>query len=244
MPKYLITITVSVATFFLISLPQINAGSKPSRIVPSSLVIMDSLSKTDNALVMVAIYDSLRLKKFGLGKQAFFYAYSGYQKLLEEGKITKQGIITICDFSQSSRRKRLYVLDIDNFAILLNTYVAHGKRSGGEYATKFSNRHESHQSSLGFYMTKNTYYGEHGLSLVIDGLERGINCNAEGRRIVVHGSRYVGDARARSSMGRSFGCPAVPKKYSNTLINTIKNGSVLFIYHPSQDYRNESTMLN
>jgi hypothetical protein len=128
----------------------------------------------------------------------------------------------------------------------LNTYVAHGKNSGGEYARKFSNRPESRQSSLGFYRTKKTYYGGHGLALTLSGLEAGFNDKAERRKIVLHGSRYIGDNYKRwgKYMGRSFGCPAVPMKQSKILINTIKDGSCLFIYHPSKNYLSGSKILN
>jgi hypothetical protein len=124
--------------------------------------------------------------------------------------------------------------------------VAHGRNSGKEYAAKFSNKPESLQSSLGFYVTRSTYYGSHGLALTIDGVESGINDKAERRKIVVHGSEYVGANYLRFSkyMGRSFGCPAVPAKQTRTIINTIKNGTCFFIYHPSKKYKETSTILN
>jgi hypothetical protein len=181
-----------------------------------------------------------------LKKEAFNYAYTGYKKLEEEGMLNKEGIITICDFSQSSKRKRLYLIDLNECKLLLNTYVAHGRNSGGEYARNFSNKPESRQSSLGFYRTKTTYYGGHGLALTIAGLEPGFNDKAERRKIVVHGSQYIGDNYKRwgKFMGRSFGCPAVPMKQSKILINTIKDGSCLFIYHPSKTYLKGSKILN
>ena len=160
--------------------------------------------------------------------------------------MNKEGIITICDFSHSSKRKRLYLIDLKERKLLLNTYVAHGKNSGGEYAKRFSNRPESLQSSLGFYRTKKTYFGGHGLALTLTGLEPGFNDKAERRKIVVHGSQYIGDNYKRwgKFMGRSFGCPAVPMRQSKILINTIKDGSCLFIYHPSKNYLAGSKILN
>jgi len=195
---------------------------------------------------MELIYDSLHLEKMGLKKEAFNYAYTGYKKLDEEGMLNKEGLITICDFSQSSKRKRLYLIDLNECKLLLNTYVAHGRNSGGEYARKFSNKPESRQSSLGFYRTKTTYYGGHGLALTLSGLEPGFNDKAERRKIVLHGSLYIGDNYKRwgKFMGRSFGCPAVPMQQSKILINTIKDGSCLFIYHPSKNYLSGSKILN
>ena len=192
------------------------------------------------------IYDSLNLEEAGLNKDAFAYAYKGYTRLEKKCIFNKEGIITICDFSQSSKKKRLYLIDLNNYKLVLNTYVAHGKNSGGEFAKKFSNKPESLQSSLGFYITKKIYYGGHGLALSIEGLEKGFNDKAERRKIVVHGSEYVGDNYFRLSryMGRSFGCPAIPKKYSAMLIQTIKNGSCFFIYHPSKNYLTGSKILN
>ena len=228
-------------------LPLLNAGSKSDLIkFQSGFFFNDSIKTNSFDAEMELIYDSLQLEKRGLKKEAFNYAYTGYKKLEEEGKLNKEGLITICDLSQSSRRKRLYLIDLNECKLLLNTYVAHGKNSGGEYAKKFSNRPESRQSSLGFYRTKKTYYGGHGLALTLSGLEPGFNDKAERRKIVLHGSLYIGDNYRRwgKYMGRSFGCPAVPMKQSKILINTIKDGSCLFIYHPSKNYLSGSKILN
>ena len=182
----------------------------------------------------------------GLSKEVLEFAFRGYHNLLNKGMIKNPDIITICDFSQPSTSKRLYVIDLKNYELLLNTYVAHGKNSGLDYAEKFSNKPESHESSLGFYVTENTYFGEHGLSLRINGLDIGFNDRALERAIVVHGSAYVGDKRKQSGsyMGRSYGCPAVPQKQIKQLVNAIKNGSCLFIYHPTKNYIDNSTILN
>ena len=228
-------------------LPLLNTGSNSALAkFESNFFINGSIKANSFEAEMELIYDSLQLEKRGLKKEAFNYAYTGYKKLEEEGQLNKEGLITICDFSQSSKRKRLYLIDLNECKLLLNTYVAHGKNSGGEYAKKFSNRPESRQSSLGFYRTKTTYYGGHGLALTLSGLEPGFNDKAERRKIVVHGSLYIGDNYKRwgKFMGRSFGCPAVPMKQSKILINTIKDGSCLFIYHPSKNYLSGSKILN
>ncbi|RYG05590.1 MAG: murein L,D-transpeptidase catalytic domain family protein [Chitinophagaceae bacterium] len=193
-----------------------------------------------------SIYDNMKLKKAGLSKKVFEYAFKGYKHLLMKGQVSNADVISICDFSQSSRRKRLYVIDLDAMKILVNTYVAHGRNSGGEYANKFSNKVDSHQSSLGFYVTRSTYFGGHGLALKIDGLESGINDNANQRNIVVHGSKYIGENFLKSNPfnGRSFGCPAIPASYTPKVINSIKDGSCLFIYHPTKHYLTRSRILN
>ncbi len=199
-----------------------------------------------NANKTVLLYETLKLKSLGLTQAAFNYAYKGYLYLQEKKMLARESVLTICDFSQSSRRKRFFVIDIDQQKVLINTYVAHGRRSGSEYARRFSNNPESHMSSLGFYKTETTYYGGHGLSLKIEGLERGFNDKADKRNIVVHGSEYVGAGFIKNNpfTGRSFGCPAVPANQVDNVINTIKNGSCLFIYHPTKNYLTHSKILN
>ena len=241
------TISSSLTAAAFMLLPLLNTGSNSALAkFQSNFFTNDPLRSNSFYPEMELIYDSLHLEKIGLKKEAFNYAYTGYKKLEEEGVLNKEGLITICDFSQSSKRKRLYLIDLNECKLLLNTYVAHGRNSGGEYARKFSNRPESRQSSLGFYRTKTTYWGGHGLALTLSGLEPGFNDKAERRKIVLHGSLYIGDNYRRwgKFMGRSFGCPAVPMKQSKILINTIKDGSCLFIYHPSKNYLSGSKILN
>ena len=192
------------------------------------------------------LYDSLQLGQTGLSQAALEYAMKGYNYLQEKGLVDKT-ILSICDFSQSSRNKRLYVIDMESKKLLYNTYVAHGRNSGAEYATSFSNTAESLKSSLGFYVTQDTYIGTHGLSLKIEGLERGFNNNAQKRNIVIHGCEYTGGSFVKSNnyCGRSFGCPAVPSQQSDSIIQALKAGSCLFIYHPSASaYLYKSSILN
>lgn len=232
-----------MCTSFTIN-PTVQTANSNSTVSASSAIIEDSsLSSTD---VIADLYNSINLQQAGLSEEAFAYAWKGYQYLLDNKKITRTGYLTICDFSQSSKQKRLYIIDVANNKLVINTYVAHGKNSGSEYATQFSNRPESLQSSLGFYVTSNTYIGEHGLSLRINGVDPGYNDNALERSIVIHGAAYVDGARVKAGMymGRSWGCPAVPEKESATIITTIKNGSCLFIYHPSKNYLLHSKILN
>lgn len=238
---------ISAIAFFLLLLvlpAKNNAGNNiPS---PSFTVIANSSSSQMLAGRTVLLYDALKLKSFGLTKAAFEYAYKGYSYLQKKGMLARASVLTICDFSQSSRRKRLFVIDVNLQKVLINTYVAHGRKSGSEYARSFSNNPDSHMSSLGFYKTETTYYGGHGLSLKIEGLENGFNDKAESRNIVVHGSDYVSGNFIRNNPfnGRSFGCPAVPANQISNVINTIKNGSCLFIYHPTKHYLTHSKILN
>ena len=191
------------------------------------------------------LYNELNLEEKGLSQKAFEYAYKGYLKLKAQNKIPNIGYLTICDLSQSSKNKRLYLIDLHSNTIVMNTWVAHGRNSGAEFATRFSNKPSSLQSSLGFYVTGQTYNGEHGLSLRIAGLEPGFNDKAYKRGIVIHGADYIGTGKLNCSyIGRSYGCPAVSKKESKLLIQTIKNGTCLFIYNPAKNYLKRSKILN
>ncbi|HZH66114.1 MAG TPA: murein L,D-transpeptidase catalytic domain family protein [Flavisolibacter sp.] len=191
------------------------------------------------------LYDSLQLESLGLPREVMNMAYKGQQYLDNKGSLGNNDIIAICDFSQSSDKKRLYIIDAKNYRVLFNTYVAHGKNSGLNYAERFSNTPESLQSSLGFYVTKGTYSGKHGLSLKLSGQEKGFNDNAEARAVVIHGAEYIGSNRSDAAyMGRSFGCPAVPQAQSSKVINLLKNGTCFFIYHPTQKYLNGSKIIN
>ena len=192
------------------------------------------------------LYTQIDLKESGLTRKAFEYALKGYYYLLDHHWLNKTNILSICDLSQSSRNKRLYVVDLETKKVLVNTYVAHGHNSGKEFANSFSNNPSSHKTSLGFYVTQGTYYGNNGLSLKMRGMERGINDRANGRNIVVHGSEYVGPdfLQMNKFCGRSYGCPAVPADESENIIDLIKEGSCLFIYHPTKKYIAKSKILN
>ncbi|HEV3251432.1 MAG TPA: murein L,D-transpeptidase catalytic domain family protein [Puia sp.] len=197
-------------------------------------------------LEAVTLYDSMKLGRTGLNEKAFEYAWRGYHNLLKKGVINKSNVLSICDFTQSSHRKRLYVIDVKKRKLLYNTFVAHGMNSGIEYASSFSNRPESFKSSLGFYLTSKAYMGRNGLSLKVTGLEKGYNDLAAKRNIVLHGSDYIGldYLKTNGEMGRSLGCAAIPNQVSHKIIKTIKNGSCLFIYHPTKRYLTQSAVIN
>lgn len=175
----------------------------------------------------------------------FEKAVKGYTQLEESGKVGKK-ILTVIDFELSSKKKRMWILDMESKKVLFNTYVSHGKNTGGEFATKFSNTVNSLQSSLGFYITDETYYGKNGLSLFIDGMEEGINNNARKRYVVIHGADYAEasfiDRIGR--LGRSYGCPAVPNTIAKEVIGTIKQKSVVYIHKNDKDYLQNSSLLD
>lgn len=172
---------------------------------------------------------------------AFQQAVIGYQRIKEK----KKDIITLIDFTKPSTEERFFVFDMKNRKMLYSSIVSHGRNSGGLYATSFSNQKGSYKSSLGFFVTENTYQGRNGFSLVLKGLEKGINDRAKERAIVIHGAPYANPAIIASGgrLGRSQGCPALPQKTSRTIINTIKDGSLLFIYANNGNYLAQSSVL-
>lgn len=176
--------------------------------------------------------NSLSLPEFG----CFSAAIKGYNKLKGEGMIKKE-LLTVIDFSKSSNSKRLWIIDMHAHKVLYNTLVAHGRNSGDEYASNFSNAASSNMSSLGFYATGEIYTGKHGASLKLDGLEKGVNCNARNRAVVMHAADYVSQQfiKMHHRLGRSLGCPALPNELNGEIINLIKGKSCLFIYHPSRN---------
>ena len=194
------------------------------------------------------IYNKINFcREARLNPAVFETAYRGYTNLRAAGKLnTGNEIISIADYSLSSNTKRLWIIDLHSKKVLLNTYVAHGQGTGEEFATAFSNRENSHQSSLGFYVTGQTYMGEHGLSLHLHGMDNGYNSAAYQRAVVLHGAAYVSEDFIKSNqrLGRSWGCPAVATELSAQIIKTVKDGTCLFIYHPDKKYLASSYWLH
>jgi hypothetical protein len=191
------------------------------------------------------LYDQMNLDSLGLSHEAFMYGLQGYTDLTTAGQLKNDRILTIADFSLPSSKKRLFVIDLLTGKLLFNTFVSHGRNSGTDMATEFSNDLNSFKSSLGFYVTGNTYKGEHGYSLRLEGLEEGINDNASDRDIVMHAANYVNEkiVKVKGYIGRSLGCPAVPPAMNKAIINTIKNGSCLFLYSPNEHYLTTSKLI-
>ncbi len=163
--------------------------------------------------------------------EAFERAVEGFYKTPDR----RRDMLTLIDFTKPSTEQRLWVIDMASRRVLFHTHVAHGQGSGENYATSFSNRSGSHQSSLGLYRTGGTYTGSNGYSLLLDGLEPGVNDNARARAVVVHGAEYANPSVIASAgrLGRSWGCPALPTELTKPIIDSIKDGSVLYIYGKS-----------
>lgn len=192
--------------------------------------------------VLTQIPDSTDLPSL----QVLETALAGYEILNETKAIGRPGVITIIDFSLPSDKERLWVLDLVHGKVLFHCLVSHGRNSGELMAEKFSNIPGSFTSSPGFYATGDTYTGKNGLSLVLEGLESGINDKARDRAIVMHGADYVSPEYIMKNgrLGRSYGCPAVPEKISGDIIQSIKGGSCLFIYAPISSYISKSQIIS
>ncbi|SDG43168.1 L,D-transpeptidase catalytic domain [Onishia taeanensis] len=153
--------------------------------------------------------------------------------------------LAVIDFSRSANEKRLWVFDLQQQRLLFKELVSHGKGTGQEFASDFSNMADSHQSSLGLFRTKQSYTGRNGYSLRLEGLEPGINDRAFERAIVIHGADYVSEdfIAANGRLGRSWGCPAVPSEVAKPLIDSLEDNQYLFAYYPDPQWLDHSEFL-
>ena len=247
------------ASFILLALsvPAIGWGLKEDTTISNPPVQQEQIITNDfaNSEAITAqaafdnyitgIYDSAKLGDASLSFEVFKKALTGYYNLRADKKVSSEKqIITIVDFSKPSTQKRMWIVDLAKQKLLIHTLVAHGRGSGGLMADNFSNTADSHQSSLGFYVTDDTYFGKHGLSLRLQGLDKGFNTNAHARAIVVHGAEYVSQSFVNQNgyLGRSHGCPAVPVELTNEIIKTIKGRTAMFLYSAPKTY--DSNFLN
>ncbi|HMO62518.1 MAG TPA: murein L,D-transpeptidase catalytic domain family protein [Ferruginibacter sp.] len=228
-------IRLTLISFLLLAL----TGARP---VEEGLVAVNP-AETNNLLLNK--HHNWNLGSQGISFDLFSYALKGYTALCRQELVKNAEVITLIDFSKPSSAERLFVLNIKTGAVVFKTLVAHGRNSGKEYATAFSNIASSFQSSLGFYITTNTYEGKHGYSLRLKGCEKGINDNADKRAIVIHGADYVSHRFVQDNgfLGRSHGCPALPAAEAKEIIDVIKEGTCVFIYAPQKKYFSQSALL-
>lgn len=231
--------------FFLLSFGKDSLNTADLKKVPTAKVIAKVENLTVDAKIET-IYNALNPNNFKMPElRTFSEALKGFYLLKERGVIQKD-ILTLVDFSLSSNTKRLWVIDLSTNTILFNSLVAHGRNTGEEFASTFSNINSSFKSSLGFYATGEIYQGKHGASLRLDGLENGVNDNARERGVVMHGADYVSESfiRDHKRLGRSQGCPALPVELTDEIIETIKGKSCLYIYHPSRTFSMEEKLIS
>lgn len=190
-------------------------------------------------------YSLLRGEESKPGFEVFKKALTGFFNL-KAGNNIEKNILTIIDFSISSNLNRMWIIDMNKMEVIHVSLVAHGRNSGEEFASSFSNSPSSYQSSLGFYLTGGTYSGQHGLSLCLDGVEPGINDKARERAIVMHGADYVSRdfIRRNGRLGRSYGCPSIPIENHEEIIKLLSGKSCLYIYFPDDKYLSNSCMFD
>jgi len=193
-----------------------------------------------------SLYGTIELKKRGFDLDLFRYALIGYFNLKKKDAIKKEGIISIIDFRKSCNESRFYVIDLARQKVLYQTLVAHGRHSGDIYTRYFSNKPGSLKSSLGFFVTGDTYNGEYGYSLYLYGLDGSFNDKAKARGIVIHGAPYVTRSFVKEygKIGRSQGCPALPAGLHINIINTIMGGTCLFQFYDDKMYLQKSVLLS
>ncbi|SMB96419.1 hypothetical protein SAMN00120144_2751 [Hymenobacter roseosalivarius DSM 11622] len=184
------------------------------------------------------LYRDLNVEQQGLRFEVFEKAMTGYLNLRSENKLGEKQLLTVVDFEKPSTEKRLWVLDLENKEVKFHTLVAHGRNSGENLTSTFSNENESNMSSLGFYVTQDEYIGKHGRSLKLDGVDEGYNSNALARSVVMHGADYVSEefVRQYGRLGRSLGCPALPMDQYAQIIDEVGGKTCLFLNGSDTNY--------
>ena len=185
------------------------------------------------------LYNELNAAQYNLSFTAFRYAYIGYQSMRKQRKLNDKDLFSIIDFTKDCNTKRFYTIDLEKMKILYYTYVAHGKKSGERIV-------ESNKSSIGFYITGDTYNGSNGYSLMLHGDEKGYNSNLAKRSVVIHTADYANEnyIARNGRMGRSLGCPVLPENIYKQVINTIKEKTMIFAYYNDAKYLKTSKYLN
>lgn len=191
------------------------------------------------------LLESLGRAAPGLDRKVLRHALAAMQCAVNHGADAARRLAVI-DYAQPSTSRRLWLFDLDTRRLVLRDFVAHGRLSGENFATRFSNTLGSYQSSLGLFRTAESYRGKHGYSLRMDGLEPGINDLARERAIVIHAADYVSPrlVRRQGRIGRSLGCPAVRPEVARMVIDQLKGGQFLFAWYPEQKWLRSSAYLN
>jgi hypothetical protein len=236
-----------LAALFLFSFSSTTPAVKSDIVMVSkNSALKGGLTRSNFQDSIRSLYNHLQLEKAGLAFEVFNLGMVGYHNLKYQGKLGDKNLLTIIDFTKPSTKKRFYTIDLDHGSLKYHTYVAHGRNTGENEARKFSNIPHSNQSSLGFYVTGETYVGSKGYSLRLDGTESKYNGNLRSRAVVVHDAEYVSESwiKRYGRLGRSQGCPALPKELAKPIINTIKNKTAVFAYYNDEQYVKSSEYLS
>ena len=232
----------------LIGAERPSAAAKPERAAVNTTAAVNrpAITKVSSSTEALSIDSWNRTTVKAIDARVLNLALSAAQCAIGSGAVRQPPTLTIIDYSKPSTEPRLWVLDLRTRELVYEELVAHGQGSGGNLPTKFSNEPDSHQTSIGLFVTESTYVGRNGYSLRLNGLERGFNDRAKERAIVMHGAPYVNDTISKSlgRLGRSHGCPAVREPIARELIDHVKGGSLVFSYYPDTDWLASSAFLN
>jgi hypothetical protein len=220
----------------------VSAAPASAKTAAAPAVVKTVSAVGDRAIVV----DRLAAGKTGINPQVLDLALNAVSCGVASGDLAVPPTLTLIDYSLPSTTPRLWVFDLRTGKLLFNELVAHGRNSGDNMATRFSDAGESRESSIGLFRTADTYIGHNGYSLRLDGLEPGFNGNARERAIVIHGAAYVdaGIAKANGRLGRSWGCPALREAVARQVIDTVRDGGVIFSYYPDPAWLKASKFLN
>ena len=217
-------------------------AATPAPVSPSVPVTVNSVSPKP----LGAAIDLSRVAESGLAAEVLELALNATSCAVASGAVDAPPTLTVIDYSLPSTEPRLWVFDLATGDLLFEELVAHGKNTGDNFATRFSNTIDSRQTSLGLFVTDDPYVGSNGYSLRLDGLDVGFNDRARDRAIVMHGAPYVDSQHAATHgrIGRSWGCPALRTAIASKVIDRIRGGSVIFSYYPDQEWLQSSRFLN
>jgi hypothetical protein len=223
--------------------------SSGSSLSPAELTVTGpesiKLTKLNFEDSIKTLYTSIGLEKIGMNYDVFRYGMIGFYSLKQSGKVSDRNLVSFIDFTKPSTEKRFYTVDLDSRSVKFHSLVSHGRNTGENIAKSFSNKEHCNQSSLGFYITGETYVGSKGYSMRLDGVDGNYNSNMRNRAVVMHDAEYVSDSWVKKygRLGRSQGCPALPKEICKTVIDTIKDKTVIFAYYNDADYLKSSAYL-
>ena len=211
----------------MLRLPIIGAA-----LVAATLLVPNAIDASTSVSFARADFDSTSIGN--IETDVFEMALDAASCAVRTGAVSAPETLTVIDYSKPSSERRLWVFDLKAKELVYEELVAHGQGSGANMATQFSNEDESHQTSLGLFVTRDTYVGKNGYSLRLDGLDRGVNDRARDRAIVMHGAPYVSEqfVKANGRLGRSWGCPAISAVVAKQMIDRVKGGGLVFAYYP------------
>ena len=222
----------------MLRLPIIGAA-----LVAATLLVPNAIDASASVSFTRADFDSTSIGN--IETEVFKMALDAASCAVRTGAVSAPETLTVIDYSKPSSERRLWVFDLKAKELVYEELVAHGQGSGANMATQFSNEDESHQTSLGLFVTRDTYVGKNGYSLRLDGLDRGVNDRARDRAIVMHGAPYVSEAfvKANGRLGRSWGCPAISAAVAKQMIDRVKGGGLVFAYYPDAGFIKASKYL-